>query len=92
MTNDEEQFDALDLPLADIRVPSLMIHGTADASVPVGHALFLADRVPQAQVHVIEGANHMVPVSNQEAVVRAVSDVLDGLDDACSAASRERGQ
>ncbi len=54
--------------------------------------IVLAERVPQAQSIFIEGANHMVPVSNQEAVVRAVSDVLDGLDDACSAASRERGQ
>ena len=54
--------------------------------------IVLAERVPQAQSIFIEGVDHMVPVSNQEAVVRAVSDVLDGLDDACSAASRERGQ
>ena len=92
MTNDEEQFAALDLPLADIRVPSLMIHGTADASVPVGHALFPADRAQQAQVHFIEGANHMMPVSHQDEVGRAVSDVIDGLDEASSAASREMGQ
>ena len=92
LANDEEQFDALDLPLADIRVPSLVIQGTADASVSVEHARFLADRVPQAQVHVIEGANHMVPVSHQDEVGRVVSYVIDGLDEVSSEASQERGQ
>ena len=81
MTNDEEQFDALDLPLADIRVPSLMIHGTADAAVPVEHARFLADRAPQTQLHFIEGADHMMPVSHQEEVVRAITEFIDGLDE-----------
>ena len=43
-------------------------------------------------VDIHRGVDHMMPVSHQEAVVRAVSDFIEGLDDACSAASRERGQ
>ena len=92
LANDEEQFDALDLPLADIRVPTLAIHGTADAAVPVEHARFLADRVPNAQMHLIEGADHMMPISHQEEVVRVLSEFIDGLDDDETEASRENNQ
>ncbi len=80
LANDEEQFDALDLPLADIRVPTLAIHGTADAAVPVEHASFLADRVPQARLHIVEGADHLMPVSHQEEVIRVITEFIDGLD------------
>ena len=34
----------------------------------------------------------MMPVSHQEAVVRAVSDFIDGLDEVSSEASQESGQ
>ena len=81
LANDEEQFDALDLPFADIQVPTLAIHGTADAAVPVEHARFLADRASQTQLHFIEGADHMMPVSHQEEVVRAITEFIDGLDE-----------
>ncbi len=81
LANDEKQFDALDLPLADIRVPTLAIHGTADAAVPIEHARFLADRASQTQLHFIEGADHMMPVSHQEKVVRAITEFIDGLDE-----------
>ena len=92
LANDEEQFDALDLPLADIRVPALAVHGTADASVPVEHARFLADRVPGVQMHLIEGADHMMPVSHQEEVARAISEFIDGLDVDETEASQENNR
>ena len=92
LANDEEQFDALDLPLADIQVPTLVIHGTADANVPIDHARFLADRVPEVQMHLIEGADHMMPVSHQEEVGRVLLEFIDGLDDDETEASRENNQ
>ena len=92
LANDEEQFDALDLPLADIQVPTLAIHGTADGAVPVEHARFLADSVPNAQVHLIDGADHMMPVSHQEEVVRVITEFIDGLDDQGVEAPQENNQ
>lgn len=41
-----------------IIVPWLIVHGTADESVPVSHALDLHKANPQAQLMIIEGANH----------------------------------
>lgn len=92
LANDEVQFDALDLPLVDIRVPTLAIHGMADAAVPVEHARFLADRVPEAQLHIIEGADHLMPVSHQEEVVRVVSEFIDRLDDQGAPSPEEDGE
>ncbi len=92
LANDEEQFDALDLPLADIQVPTLAIHGTADAAVPVEHARFLADSVPNAQVHLIDGADHMMPVSHQEEVVQVITEFIDGLDDQSLKSPEESNQ
>lgn len=92
LASDEEQFDALDLPLADIRVPTLVVHGTADAAVPIDHARFLADRVAHAQMHIIKGADHMMPVSHQEEVVRVITEFIDGLDDQGVEAPQETNQ
>ena len=46
--------------IADISIPLLLMHGTADDVVPVEHARRLADRAPDAEVHIIEGAAHQL--------------------------------
>lgn len=46
--------------IADISVPLLLMHGTADDVVPVEHARRLAERAPDAEVHIIEGAAHQL--------------------------------
>ena len=81
VANDAEQFSALDLPLDEIHVPTLIIHGTADTNVPIAHAQALAERVPQAQMHLIENADHMMPFSHREEVQRAIAVFLKELRD-----------
>ena len=46
--------------IADIKVPLLLLHGTADDVVPVDHAHRLAARAPDAEVHILEGAAHQL--------------------------------
>lgn len=46
--------------IADIKVPLLLLHGTADDVVPVEHANRLAERAPGAEVHIIDGAAHQL--------------------------------
>lgn len=43
---------------ADLRCPMLVIHGTADASVPVSAAHDLCRYQPAASLQLIEGADH----------------------------------
>ena len=47
--------------LSEITAPTLVVHGTADPIFPVEHALALADRIPGAQLWLVEGLGHEVP-------------------------------
>ncbi|MFD1687019.1 alpha/beta fold hydrolase [Halobellus litoreus] len=51
-----------ELPLVDygeIRCPTLVVHGEFDAAVPISHAEFLAETVPDVELHRVE-ADHLV--------------------------------
>jgi pimeloyl-ACP methyl ester carboxylesterase len=47
------------LPLADVACPTLVVHGTADASVPFAHAVRAARQIPGAELVAVEGGVHM---------------------------------
>jgi pimeloyl-ACP methyl ester carboxylesterase len=47
--------------LASLTIPTLVIHGTADALVPVAHGKDTADAIPGAQLLLIEGMGHDLP-------------------------------
>lgn len=46
--------------IVDVRVPTLIVHGTDDEVVPVDHAGRIAERARNAEVHIIEGAVHQL--------------------------------
>ena len=59
--NDFRQIEAIDkLPLEDIRCPTLICHGTADGDVPFSHAENAFRAIPNAQLHRMEAAWHLV--------------------------------
>jgi pimeloyl-ACP methyl ester carboxylesterase len=44
--------------IAALRVPTLIVHGTADDVVPIEHAYRLSERAPDADLVVLDGAPH----------------------------------
>lgn len=64
-----------ELSIKDVRVPVLVVHGTADDVVPVGHAPRISAAAPAAQMELVEGAGHQLRRDE-----RAVSLVLNWLD------------
>ncbi len=44
----------------DIRVPALIVAGTEDALTPVKYAQYLAAQIPDNELHILEGAGHML--------------------------------
>lgn len=56
------EFEAVAAELAapDVDVPFLVVHGTADTVVPVDHAHRIGDAAPDAEVQIIEGAEHQL--------------------------------
>ena len=46
--------------IRDVRIPTLIVHGTADDVVPVEHAHRIAEAAPDAELVILEGAGHIL--------------------------------
>lgn len=65
--------------LAKLNIPALVIHGTADPMFPVEAGLDTADVIPGAELLLIEGMGHDMPIGTWEQIV-------DGITKKCSTA------
>lgn len=74
--NDMIQGRDFELPLELIEAPTLIIHGSADDAVPAEHAEWLAGRLKHSELHVIDGADHNMPITHEDEVDRIVQDFL----------------
>ena len=74
--NDIQQFEHLALPAEEIRVPTLIIHGTEDVNVPVSRSEHLVDRVPGARLHIVRRVDHMMSLTRREEVNTAIDEFL----------------
>jgi pimeloyl-ACP methyl ester carboxylesterase len=45
--------------LGQVKTPTLVLHGTQDRRVPLATAHYLAERLPDAQLYLFEGAGHL---------------------------------
>ena len=68
-------FDASER-LRSLRAPTLVIHGSHDVLVPTGNAPLLAQRIPGAELVIVEGAGHHFYSEQPEASARAILDFL----------------
>jgi pimeloyl-ACP methyl ester carboxylesterase len=74
-------FDSYDR-LPSLRVPTLVIHGTEDQAISVANARLLADRIPGAELVLLEGAGHLYHSEQAEAADAAVLDFVRRHEDA----------
>ena len=81
LVNDVSEFSRLSLPVRNVRAPTLIIHGTADEDVPYSHAEFLAESIPGAHLHTVEGADHMMPFTHSREVLQAIEEFLSGIEE-----------
>ena len=66
-------------PVPDVSglgVAAAIVHGTADVVVPVTAAHELADRLPGAQVSILEGAGHVPSITRPREIAAAVRGLL----------------
>ncbi len=63
--------------LGGIRVPTLVIHGTADTFLPIEHAHELARMIPTAKHLWLDGVGHQFPYPDMPAVTAAIVAHLD---------------
>jgi 3-oxoadipate enol-lactonase len=68
-------FDPYDR-LTDIRVPTVVLHGTDDLTVDPENARILASRIPGARLALLEGAGHVYHWERPEEADRVVLDFI----------------
>lgn len=71
-------FDSRGL-IEQIRVPTLVIGGTADRMTPLKYSEYLRDHIPGAQLVVVQGGGHMMMLEQPQVVASAVQMFLEGL-------------
>jgi pimeloyl-ACP methyl ester carboxylesterase len=59
-------------PLSSIKVPTLVIHGTADPMFPLRHGEVLAEEIPGATLLPLEGAGHGIDMADWTTIVAAI--------------------
>jgi pimeloyl-ACP methyl ester carboxylesterase len=65
MVNDVEQLKKVkDLPLKNIKAPTLIIHGTDDADVSVADAAYAANTIPNAKLYLVHGGFHVMALTD----------------------------
>ncbi len=73
-----QSFDSYDR-LANIRVPTLIIHGDQDLLVPMANANILGERIPGARMHIVKGVGHMFFWEKPEESAAAITTFLANL-------------
>lgn len=58
--------------LAEIQIPTLLIHGTQDVITPLANSQAIAAAIAGAQLVMIEGAGHVPTLTRPEAVAEAI--------------------
>ena len=58
-TNDIHQYAALDLPLADVRAPVLLVHARTDADVGYEQSLHAHEHLPDARLVTVDVGTHL---------------------------------
>jgi pimeloyl-ACP methyl ester carboxylesterase len=71
-----DAFDVVD-HLKKICVPTLLICGSEDRMMPPNRSEYLRDEIEGAQLHVLEGAGHMVMIERPEEVASLLTDFLE---------------
>jgi pimeloyl-ACP methyl ester carboxylesterase len=80
------QFDATlpyvenGVPVEEIRVPTLVVHGDEDRVLPLANGRLIARRVPGAELVVVPGCGHVVQLERPDELNRVVAGFLERVD------------
>jgi pimeloyl-[acyl-carrier protein] methyl ester esterase len=57
---------------AKVSAPTLLLHGDRDLAVPLGAGQWVAERIPDAELQVLPGAGHALPLARPDEVTAAL--------------------
>lgn len=65
--------------VAELTMPTLVVHGSDDGAIDVGIARAFADALPDAELQVVEGAGHAANLTHPDPVNAAIAPFLERL-------------
>ena len=65
--------------LADIRVPSIVVHGTEDRKLPIAHAEALGNGIAGAEILVRQGMGHLPRPADWDVIARELVAMAAGV-------------
>ncbi len=73
--------DAFDIMarVSEIRAPTLIVCGRQDRLTPIKYSEYLASKIPNARLVLVDGAGHSVMIEQPEAVNQALVEFVEGL-------------
>jgi pimeloyl-ACP methyl ester carboxylesterase len=75
--NDGDQYSRLPRwPLADIKCPTLIVHGTADTTVPFTHAQFAHEQIAGSRLEAFDGGDHFISLSSATKIDALVTEFV----------------
>ena len=66
--NDYEQFLKFSAPLNEIKIPTLVIHGSEDINVSISHATKLIENIESAELYTVNGGDHYMSSTHAEEI------------------------
>ena len=63
--------------LGNIKVPTLIIHGSEDMQQPLSQAKYMKEHIPNAELVIIEGAGHATVRETPEKIWEAIEKFMD---------------
>ena len=77
--NDFLACDAFDVMerVSKVRVPTIIICGSADRMTPPNRAEYLHEQIASSQLHILDGAGHMVMIERPDEVAGLLSEFLE---------------
>ena len=70
--NPEDAVDTVENDIDRITIPTLVIAGEIDGTIPLWHSQTYADKIPQASLVVIDGADHDLVQTHADQVTRSI--------------------
>jgi len=64
--------------LSAIRVPTLILHREGDLWVPVEHARYIAENIPDAELRILPGDDHLPWYGDQDRLISEIKEFMTG--------------
>ncbi|MEO1132429.1 MAG: alpha/beta hydrolase [Cyanobacteria bacterium J06639_1] len=73
----EDAIDTVEDQIHGLSVPTLILAGECDETIPLWHCETYRDRIPNARLHILPGASHALPMDHGQEMMPFVTTFLD---------------